>query len=50
MRESRSASVESSRSAVRDALIALVRLLARQAARDFASHTPESVETAGDPK
>jgi hypothetical protein len=37
MREPRSASIESSRSAARDALIALVRLLARQAAREFAA-------------
>jgi len=36
MREPRSV-IESSRSAATDALIALVRLLARQAAREFAA-------------
>lgn len=35
MREPGSASIESSRSAAPDALIALVRLLAREAARGF---------------
>jgi hypothetical protein len=37
MCEPRSASVENSRSAAPDALIELVRLLARQAAREFAA-------------
>ena len=40
MREPGSASIESGRSAAPDALIALVRLLARQAAREFALHAP----------
>jgi len=42
MRQRHSTSIESSRTAARDALIALVRLLARQAARDFVPHTPEA--------
>jgi len=40
MRQRHSTSIESSRTAAPDALIALVRLLARQAARDFVPHTP----------
>jgi hypothetical protein len=39
MRERGSTSIESSRSAAPDALIALVRLLARQAAREFVVRT-----------
>jgi hypothetical protein len=42
MRQPGSASIESSRSAAPDALIALVRLLARQAAREFVLHTDTS--------
>jgi hypothetical protein len=40
MRKAGSTSVESSPSAGPDALIALVRLLARQAAREFAAEGP----------
>jgi hypothetical protein len=50
MREPGSASIESSRSAAPDALIALVRLLARQAAREFVLHTPAPAETSPHPQ
>jgi len=50
MRERGSTSIESSRSAAPDALIALVRLLARQAAGDFVLHTPAPPDTSLHPQ
>jgi hypothetical protein len=45
MRRPQSTSTKSSPSVGPDALIALVRLLARQAAREFALHTPPPPDT-----
>jgi len=45
MRQRFSTSIESSRSAASDALIGLVRLLARQAAQEFVLHTPTPPDT-----
>jgi hypothetical protein len=50
MRERGSTSIESSRAAAPDALIALVRLLARQAAGDFVLHTPTPPDTSLHPQ
>jgi hypothetical protein len=50
MRQPGSASIESSRSAAPDALIALVRLLARQAAREFVLHTAAPADTSPQPQ
>jgi hypothetical protein len=45
MRQSDSTSIKNSQSASADALIALVRLLARQAAAEFAVHASAAPET-----
>jgi hypothetical protein len=45
MRQRDSTSLKNSQSASADALIALVRLLARQAAAEFAANAPAAPET-----
>jgi hypothetical protein len=50
MRERGSTSIESSQSAAPDALIALVHLLARQAAGDFVIRAPAPAETSPHPQ
>jgi hypothetical protein len=51
MRKGASTSIKSTRSAVTpDALLALVRLLARQAAREFVLETQAQPDTRNDPR